>query len=170
MLQVEVDGRETSYFEWLGAGLYATDPRGGTMHGRRHVLSELRFGFSDAHFYLRVDPDPDTIAEIPDFQLRVTVWDSRETRITVRVEKRKFAGCVLEQGGICLLRPDALVSAGYGKIIEVGVAKELFDLSSRRSLLVSAALWERGLPIETLPIDGMLEIPLGPENFAWELQ
>ena len=169
-LQVKVDGRETSYFEWLGAGLYATDPRGGTMHGRRHVLGELRFGFSDSHFYLRVDPDPDTLAEIPDFQLRVTLWDSREARITVRVEKGKFAGCVLEQGGVCLLRPDALVSAGYGKIIEVGVAKELFDLSSRRALLVSAALWERGLPIETLPIDGMLEIPLGPENFAWELQ
>src|ERR1700722_13430925 len=169
-LQVTVDGRESSYFEWLGSGLYATDPRGGTMHGRRRVLGELRFGFSDTHFFLRVDPEPATIADIPNFQLRVTLCDSRETRITVRVEKGKFAGCVLEQGGVCLLRPEALVSAGYGKIIEVGVAKELFDLSSRRSLLVSAALWERGLPIETLPIDGMLEIPLGPENFAWELQ
>jgi hypothetical protein len=35
---------------------------------------------------------------------------------------------------------------------------------------VSAALWESGLPLETLPLDGMLEIPLGSENFAWELQ
>jgi alpha-amylase/alpha-mannosidase (GH57 family) len=169
-LEVSVDGRETSYFEWLGAGLYATDPRGGTMHGRRRVLGELRFGFSDTHFYLRVDPEPATIAEIPDFQLRVTLWDSREARITVRVEKGKFAGCVLEQGGVCLLHPEAVVAAGYKKIIEVGIAKELFDLNSRRNLMVSAALWESGLPLETLPLDGMLEIPLGSENFAWELQ
>jgi hypothetical protein len=169
-LQVNVDGRETSYFEWLGAGLYATDPRGGTMHGQRRVLGELRFGFNETHFYLRVDPEPETIAEIPNFQLRVTLWDSRETRITVRVEKGKFAGCVLEQGGACMLHPEALVGAGYGKIIEVGVAKEIFDLSSRKSLLVSVALWEAGLPIEVLPIDGMLDIPLGAENFAWELQ
>jgi len=26
------------------------------------------------------------------------------------------------------------------------------------------------LPIEVLPIDGLLDIPLGVENFAWELQ
>jgi alpha-amylase/alpha-mannosidase (GH57 family) len=169
-LEVSVDGRETSYFEWLGAGLYSTDPRGGTMHGRRRVLGELRFGFSDTHFYLRVDPEPATIAEIPDFQLRVTLWDSRETRITVRVEKGKFAGCVLEQGGVCLLHPEAMVGGGYEKIIEVGVAKEIFDLNSRKSLLVGVALWEGGLPVEILPIDGMLDIPLGAENFAWELQ
>jgi hypothetical protein len=150
--------------------LYATDPRGGTMHGQRRVLGELRFGFNETHFYLRVDPESETIAEIPNFQLRVTLWDSRETRITVRVEKGKFAGCVLEQGGACMLHPEALVGAGYGKIIEVGVAKEIFDLSSRKSLLVSVALWEAGLPIEVLPIDGMLDIPLGAENFAWELQ
>jgi len=169
-LQVDVDGRESSYFEWLGSGLYATDPQGGTMHGHRRVLGELRFGFSETHFYLRIDPEPATIAEIPNFQLRVTLWDSRETRITVRVQQGKFAGCVLEQSGVCLLHPEGLVNAGYGKIIEVGVAKETFDLSAQKSLMVSVALWEGGLPIEVLPIDGLLDIPLGVENFAWELQ
>jgi alpha-amylase/alpha-mannosidase (GH57 family) len=169
-LQVEVDGRESSYFEWLGSGLYTTDPQGGTMHGHRRVLGELRFGFSETHFYLRIDPEPATIAAMPNFQLRVTLWDSRETRITVRVEQGKFAGCVLEQGGVCLLHPEGLVSAGYGKIIEVGVAKETFDLSGQKSLMVSVALWEGGLPVEVLPIDGLLDIPLGAENFAWELQ
>jgi hypothetical protein len=63
-----------------------------------------------------------------------------------------------------------MVGGGYEKIIEVGVAKEIFDLNSRKSLLVGVALWEGGLPVEILPIDGMLDIPLGAENFAWELQ
>ncbi len=169
-LQVTVDGRESSYFEWLGSGLYVTDPRSGTMHGRRRVLGELRFGFSDTHFFLRVDPEPATIAEIPNFQLRVTLWDSRETRIAVEVQDGKFKGCVVEQGGACLLHPEALVTAGYGKIIEVGVAKEMFDLTARKSLMLGVALWEGGLPIEILPIDGLLDISMGLENFAWELQ
>jgi len=169
-LQVDVDGRESSYFEWLGSGLYTTAQQGGTMHGHRRALGELRFGFSDTHFYLRIDPEPAAIEKIPNFQLRVTLWDSRETRITVRVEQGKFAGCVLEQGGVCLLHPEGLVSAGYGKIIEVGVAKETFDLSAQKSLMVGVALWEGGLPIEVMPIDGMLDIPLGAEHFAWELQ
>jgi alpha-amylase/alpha-mannosidase (GH57 family) len=168
-LQVTVDGRESSYFEWLGAGLYITDSRGGTMHGRGRVLAELLYGFSESHFYLRVDPVREAIAEIADFQLRLTMWDSRETRITVRVAKRKFAGCILEQAGVCLLHPESLVTAAYGKIIEVSMARELFDLRGRRALLLSVALWEGGLPIEVLPVDGMLELGLGEESFAWKI-
>ncbi len=169
-LEVTVDGRESSYFEWLGAGLYVTDSRGGTMHGRGRVLADLRYGFSESHFFLRVDPIPGAIAEIPDFQLRLTMWDSRETRITVRVAKGKFAGCILEQAGLCLLHPESLVTAAYGKIIEVSMARELFDLQGRRSLLMSVAMWEGGLPIEVLPVDGMLELGLGEENFAWTIE
>ncbi|MGC1256477.1 MAG: glycoside hydrolase family 57 protein, partial [Candidatus Acidiferrales bacterium] len=153
-LEVTVDGRESSYFEWLGAGLYVADSRGGTMHGRGCAVADLRYGFGESHFFLRVDPMPEAIAEIPDFQLRITLWDSRETRITVRVEKKKLARCILEQAGVCLLHPESLVTAAYGKIIEVSMARELFDLPGRRSLLMSVALWEAGLPIEVLPVDG----------------
>jgi alpha-amylase/alpha-mannosidase (GH57 family) len=166
-LDVTVDGRETSYFEWLGAGSYSTDPRGGTMHGRTRALVGLSYGFGEKHFYLRVDPVEEAIAEIPDFQLRLTLWDSRETSITMRVAKRKLAGCVVEQGGACLLHPETMVTAALGKIIEVAVARELFDLHGRRQVLLSVALWEGGLPIEVLPVDGMLELTLGEDNFAW---
>src|SRR5580704_2465269 len=166
-LEVTVDGRETSYFEWLGAGSYATDPRGGTMHGRKRALVALYYGFSEKYFYLRVDPVEEAIAEIPDFQLRLTLWDSRETSITVRVAKREFAGCVQERGGACLLHPETMVTATFGKIIEVAMARELFDLRGRRLLLLSVALREAGLPIAVLPVDGMLELALGEDNFAW---
>jgi alpha-amylase/alpha-mannosidase (GH57 family) len=166
-LDVTVDGRETSYFEWLGAGLYATDPRGGTMHGRSRALVGLYYGFGEKYLYLRVDPVPETIVEVPDFQLRLTLWGSRETRITVRVVKGKFAGCVVEQGGACLLHPETMVTAAFGKIIEIAMARELFDLRGRRQLFLTVALWEGGLPVEVLPVDGMLELVLGEENFAW---
>jgi alpha-amylase/alpha-mannosidase (GH57 family) len=166
-LDVVVDGRETSYFEWLGAGSYATDPRGGTMHGRSRALVGLYYGFGEKYFYLRVDPVADAIAEISDFQLRLTLWDSRETRITVRVAKSKFAGCVVEQGGACLLHSETMVTAAFGKIIEVALARELFDLRGRRQMFLTVALWEGGLPIEVLPVDGMLDLALGEENFAW---
>jgi hypothetical protein len=60
-----------------------------------------------------------------------------------------------------------MVTAAFGKIIEVAIARELFELRGRRQLLLSVALWEGGLPIEVLPVDGMLELVLGEENFAW---
>jgi alpha-amylase/alpha-mannosidase (GH57 family) len=166
-LQVVVDGRESTYFEWLGAGMYSTDRRTSAMHGRSYVLGDLYYGFAPQHFYLRVDPIAEAIAEFPDFQLRLTLWDSRETRITLRVEKSKLVQCVIEQGGACLLHSESVVSAAFGKILELSLARELFDLRGRRELLLSVALWEGGLPVDVLPTAGMLSVALGEENCAW---
>jgi alpha-amylase/alpha-mannosidase (GH57 family) len=166
-LRAVVDGRETSYFEWLGAGMYSTERRSSTMHGHSDVLGDMYYGFGPEHFYLRVDPIAETIKDFPDFQLRLSIWDSRETRITLHVEKSKLEQCIVEQGGACLLHPEAVVTAGCGKILELSLARELFDLHGRRELLLSVALWEGGLPVDVLPTEGMLSIALGEENFAW---
>ncbi len=167
-LDVKVDGRESSYFEWLGAGSYATDHRSSTMHGRQYVLGNVYYGFGPSNFWLRVDPIPEAIAQMADFQLRITIWDSRETRITLRVDNERLApGSVLEQAGMCLLHPEAVMSAAYEKILELSLARELFDLRGRRELLVSVALWKGGLPVDVLPAEGVLQVPLGEENFAW---
>ena len=167
-LNVQIDGRESNYFEWLGAGLYASDRRTSAMHGRIYVLGDFHYGFDQEHFYLRVDPIPEAIAEMPEFQLRITLWNSRETRITLHIEEGKCAGSVIEQGGICLLHPKALVSAAYGKILEASLSRELFDLHERKQLLLSVALWKGGLPVDLLPGEGVLEVTLGEENFGWD--
>ena len=68
---------------------------------------------------------------------------------------------------MCLLKPGGAVTAAYGKVLEVGLARELFDLRGQREILVSIALWSGGFPVDVLPLEGMLQIPLGEENFAW---
>jgi alpha-amylase/alpha-mannosidase (GH57 family) len=168
-LRVQVDGRESNYFEWIGAGLYSADRRSGTMHGRNYVLGDLHYGFGPDNFYLRVDPIPEAIAGIPSFQIRLTAWDSRETRITVRVERGKLRDTIVEQGGVCLLHPDSLVESAYGAILEVRMARELFDLKGRKEFLLNIALWEGGLPVDVLPAEGMLTVGLGEENYAWQI-
>ena len=140
------------------------------MHGRQFVLGDFYYGFGDANLWVRMDPIAETIAEVPDFQLRLTVWDSRETRITLHIEEGKLTGCIVEHDGLCLLRPATVVSAAYGNIMEVGIARELFDLRGRRELLLNIAMWRGGLPMDVLPVEGMLEVALGEENWAWESQ
>ena len=166
-LNVTINGRESSYFEWMGAGLYTTSRRGAAMHGRQYVLKELFYGFGDDRFFLRVDPLPEAIENMREFQVRVTIWGEKETRVTLRVEDRKLKGCIVEQAGVCLLKPEAVLEAAYDKIIEVALARELFVLDGRRELLVSVALWSGGLPVDVLPAEGMLDVALGEENFAW---
>ena len=167
-LDVNVDGRESSYFEWLGAGLYATDRKSGSMHGRSHIFGDLHYGFGEQHFYLRVDPLPEALADMQEFQVRLTLWDARETRITLKAEEGKVTGVFVERAGVCLLQPGAEVSAAFGKILEVRIAREAFDLRDRREILLSVALWKGGLPVDVLPAEGMLNIALGEDNFAWD--
>ena len=53
-----LDGRQTSYFEWLPAGIVQTDAPSGTMTGGEHrdpELRALRFGFDLEHLYVRLD-------------------------------------------------------------------------------------------------------------------
>ena len=58
-LKVRVDGQDSSYFEWLGSGVYSPERRGGAMHGRVFYLKELRYGFEKERFVLRVDCFPE---------------------------------------------------------------------------------------------------------------
>ena len=57
-LHPTIDGEETSYFEWLGAGTLEAQDTAGAMHQasrRPPVIELIRFGFDPGHFYLRID-------------------------------------------------------------------------------------------------------------------
>ena len=55
-LDVTVDGRPTTYFEWLGAGRYhTTNPHGTMAPASRGPIRDLYFGFNDSEFLLRID-------------------------------------------------------------------------------------------------------------------
>jgi alpha-amylase/alpha-mannosidase (GH57 family) len=58
LLAPTLDGEETSYFEWLGAGTFEVREVAGAMHQidrRPPALSVLRFGFDRERVYIRLD-------------------------------------------------------------------------------------------------------------------
>jgi alpha-amylase/alpha-mannosidase (GH57 family) len=169
-LQVKVDGRETSYFEWLGAGYYATDRQTSAMHGRMFVIGDFMWGFDDEHLFIRMDLIADAAKRFKDYEIRVTVWDARELRLTLRIRDQKLEGIALEQGGLCFLHPQETVAAAAGRIIEVALERRLFELKGRRSLLLGVAVWEGGLPVDVMPAEGYLEIPLGEAACSWKAE
>src|ERR1019366_3956728 len=166
-LTVKVDGRESTYFEWMGAGLYSADRRSSAMHGRLLLLHELRYGFDDKRFYLRVDVFSEPLAELRDAEFRITVRAEQELRVVVRLEEGRISGYLVESGDLCLLGPDEVVKIACDRILEVSIAKEIFQLGERKSISLGVALWEGGLPVDLLPTEGVLEIQLGEEHFAW---
>jgi len=168
-LRVTVDGRETSYFEWLGAGLYSVDRHTGTMHGRVCVLHELHYGFSEDALFLRVDCFAEALRELGDCEFRITTRNDDEVRVQAFIRNGCLAGYRVETKESCLLKPSDVVRVAFGKILEVSMDRWIFRLEGRKSTSLVVALWRGGLPVDVLPAEGFLEIALGEENFAWSV-
>jgi alpha-amylase/alpha-mannosidase (GH57 family) len=170
LLKVKVDGRESSYFEWLGAGLYSPERRSGAMHGRTYHLRELRYGFDENRFFLRLDCFTDAMAELEAFEFRVTIQAADELAIIAKVERGKLVEFSVEQLHICLLTPQHVVDVAFDKILEVAIQKEILQTRGAQRLRVGVALWHAGLPVDVLPAEGYLDVQLGEESFAWPIE
>jgi len=74
LLTPELDGKETSYFEWHGSGLYRPGQHRGSMYGGAQAFHVLRYGFDLEALYLRLDPaeSPARSAEVAS-HLKVSV-------------------------------------------------------------------------------------------------
>jgi len=56
LLTPTLDGRETTFFEWQGAGLYRPGQARGSMYGGAHAFLHLRWGYDLTALHLRLDP------------------------------------------------------------------------------------------------------------------
>ena len=166
-LKVKVDGRDTSYFEWLGAGVFSPERRGGAMHGRTYHLRELRYGFEEERFVVRVDCFPDALAEVEDPEFRIVIGVGLEVTIVVSLERGRLKEFSVEKGRVCLLNPAKIVEVAFDRTLELAVQKEALELQGVGKLSLGVALWHGGLPIDVLPAEGFLDVYLGEENSAW---
>ena len=168
-LTPRIDGRESGYFEWLGAGIYSAErsPGRAAMHGRNYLLHDLFYAFDEKYLYVRLDPFPDAIEELEECEFRIFVCGEEEVRITVHVEQRRVQGVTIERGAVCLLRPQELVEAAFHKILEVRIARELVPAGRRKSIALGVTLWQGWLPVDVLPAEGRIEVQLGDDAFAW---
>jgi alpha-amylase/alpha-mannosidase (GH57 family) len=170
ILHVTVDGRDTSYFEWLHAGLYSPERRGGAMHGRTFYLRELRYGFEEERFCVRVDCFPEVLQELEDSEFRINIGGVDELTIVVKIERGRMKEFAVEKAYFCLISPQTVAEAAFDRILEVAIHRSELNLKGQTRLKLGIALWHGGLPVDVLPAEGILEVNLGEENSAWPVE
>ena len=163
-LKVKVDGRDSSYFEWLGAGVYSPERRGGAMHGRIFYLKEIRYGFEEERFVLRVDCFPEVLAELEDPEFRIVLGGVEESTVVVNLERGRMKEFAIEKNRLCLLNPSTSATVAFDKILEVAVTREVVDPAGLNKFRLGVALWHGGLPIDVLPAEGYIDVQLGEEK------
>jgi alpha-amylase/alpha-mannosidase (GH57 family) len=135
-VEATIDGRATSYFEWLYSGLYRPDGRQGSMHGQQSPLHEIRYGRGAENLFLRFD-----------FRDRPT-----GLRIHLRFESNAW--------DITIPNPAAVapIHAAYDKALEVSVPLRAVEATPGNPIRVQVSLWNGALPLDALPPEGWLEL------------
>jgi len=169
-VNVRVDGRDSSYFEWLGAGLYSPERRGGSMHGRIFYLHELRYGFEEERFCVRVDLFPEVLADLEDSEFRITIAGAEELTVVAKIERGHLREFAVERKNLCLLNPKDIAEVAFDRILEVAIRREALDIAGKTHLRLGVALWHCGLPLDVLPAAGFLDVSFGEEHAAWAVE
>jgi alpha-amylase/alpha-mannosidase (GH57 family) len=142
-VKATLDGEITSYFEWLGAGVYRLDQRSGAMHGQRFFVKELRYGSEGQNVYLRLDFVEGAELVPAESELRISVQATHASGApTVRVVP--LNGNIDGVESIC------------GRVCEVRISLASFNIPFGHDLRFQLSLWQGGLPMEALPPQGWI--------------
>jgi hypothetical protein len=149
LIRPKIDGEVSSYFEWLGAGVYKVDSRSGAMHGQRFIIRELQYGSDGAALYLRLD-----------FEDRAAL-DLENSTVTLQIAPAAHAGQVTTVT-MPVAQDASGLSAGveyaYRKIYEIRVPLASVGAGPRQPVRFQISLWRNGLPLDALPQQGWLEV------------
>jgi alpha-amylase/alpha-mannosidase (GH57 family) len=175
-LHPTIDGEVRSYFDWMGAAMFSSDRRGGSMHGKLFVLEAVYAGIDAENLYARLDfastlPSGPTTAT-----LHLAVRDGELTKTNLRLEMEllqdKLTGWTLHNGGKAALASQskpAGVEVALGKVLEIKVPMKVVGAEEGDTFNLRFVLYRDRLPIDALPQEGSLEIQVAPEDVLIEM-
>jgi len=139
-----VDGRDTSYFEWLGAGSYDLRRTAGAMHqieAAPAVVTSVRFGFNrDLELCLRLEgPAPMSGQLAAGYELTLAVLEPEPRQIQV-ISSESDNGCYVNY---------AQARAAAGVCLELAVPVAALGLAPGAVLAFTVAVTRRtgGVPV-----------------------
>jgi hypothetical protein len=145
-----IDGEVTSYFEWMGAGIYRVDERSGSMHGKKFLVKEVQFGSDGAHLFVRVDFHQGYEQELLAMEVRFTaigIDSGRSSELTIA-----FPRGVAKAEGI------ESVECALGRVLEIKIPLGSIGVTAGRGVRFQLSIWESGLPMDAVPQQGLIEM------------
>jgi hypothetical protein len=155
-----IDGRVTSYFEWIGAGNYRVDPRSGSMHGKQPLVKEAYFGSDGANLYLRVDFHPGQAGLSP-IEVRLTVQSLDGARASSATITLANGALLASEARLAAAPPGgpSPMECAFARILEAGIPLAAMGIAPGAGLRFQFSLWQSGLPADAVPQQGWLEMP-----------
>lgn len=141
-----IDGEVTSYFEWLGAGVYRVDHRSGAMHGQRFLVQEMRYGSDGHNLYIRLDFVEGAGLALGETELRVRLQAAPGPGDACTVSVPLSSGSARDG-----------IEVASGRVCEMRIRLAAAGIASGRDVRFQLSIWQGGLPMEALPPQGWIE-------------
>ena len=169
-IEPKIDGRVTTYFEWLGAGLCQPDYRSGSMHGAAQLVEALYYGYCEKAVYLRVDVGESFLSTHPSFEIRVSIDGENRTRLHAAIGGGKVQTVEYWKGGESFLVPlgtGKQVQVAFGRIFELRLDYDILGVAPHERINLQVSIWMNGLPLQVLPQEGWLTLELTQDLTVW---
>jgi alpha-amylase/alpha-mannosidase (GH57 family) len=149
-----IDGKVTSYFEWLGAGLYRMDGPSGSMHGKQSLAREAHYGTDGERLYLRIDFEEGSRESLNGVEVRIGAQSPEKSlNSTLGVFDSSRDGGFLTGAAF----PGA--KCVFQNILEASVPLTALGVATGQPVHFQFSLWKDGLPMAAVPRQGWLELP-----------
>jgi alpha-amylase/alpha-mannosidase (GH57 family) len=170
LVNPQVDGRVTTYFEWLGAGVYSPDVRSGSLHGAAQHVEAVHYGYSEEALFLRVDLKGGFTGKHPEFEVRMNFDGLQPARLHAAIRQGALVNAAFwtrEQPVAISNDKDDHVQVAYGSVFEARIDFKVLQLKTGEKTRVQVSLWVNGLPAQVVPPEGWLALELTGDLAGW---
>jgi hypothetical protein len=162
-----IDGKETHFFEWSGAGRFSPKTLGEAMYLGERLIKTLYFGFDLNHFYLRLDLKGRTISSLSE-KSRVKVFFSgheRQVEVSFQPRAQDPQKTLWLKRGLSVKQGKEAGTLGCDEIIELKIPFQNLGFGLGEKVRFIVELGEDDLPQERIPWAGQLYFVVPDENF-----
>lgn len=169
-IEPRVDGVVTTYFEWLGAGVYSPDYRSGSLHGAAQFVDALYYGRGGKSIYLRLDLKDTFIKAHPKFEVRINLNGESRARLHASVSAGTVERVEFWLREQAVEYPSATgdhVQVAFARILELELDHAFVGLDPTKQALLQVSLWVEELPVQNIPAQGWLALELHDDLTSW---
>ncbi len=172
LLTPVIDGRTTTFYEWISAGWIPTSGPEGVMSGGESILTSIYYGFDLEHCYFRLDPvKREKPFDYSHWTLVIQIDTAEHYRAEVHLGKPDsyIVSRLVGDKWVRRTRKDAVA---MNRIIEMGIG--FGDINTKKGMRVnfSVMLYEDGVERERWPKTGYIGFVVPDENFQpqmWQI-
>jgi alpha-amylase/alpha-mannosidase (GH57 family) len=157
-----IDGRVTSYFEWMGACVYNLKKFGFAMHRTNIYMETLFVGFDSDNVYIRLDPEINFPKNIENFPAVIDLcFPSNNYFISGLISKDLKSDFSFKNS----FNETTQLNSAFGKILEIKIPLALTNLKEKD--IVSFYINIKLASSESIrfPLRGLITLPVPQKDF-----